>query len=603
LRAAVSAARQDVDAAEAVADPERVVSAVVRLAALHERLAEPLSAQAALQRAEEGPLLTGYPEFRLELLLNRMNTGERGELDSEEARWSLGLDARVLLQRSDSRRVSASTALARLLAAALGRDEPERIQQAVRRIGLGHQGNPLRVQAVIAELTAWDARQPEPGRLARLSGLAPSPDRPGRAWAALVTLGAEAGPLLDRLWSAEPFPASVREALRKLYLWWAAEPQPAPSAATPAGPDFLAQVPLDWERAELRELEDILITAYPTSTEMLELADLAGMNPGSIRWSPISRVAGHNILTEANRQGRLDQLIIAMWIHLSASAVGSRLRALLGEGWGESHGLREPADVAVADPLDTVWLPNGAPLMNRAALRQGVRELLRPGGSRILIVNGPPGSGKSYSAAFIRGVGLATGQFKVALVQHTPGSEPDYGPAELARDLRARLGIEQRPPSAQMDSWGNYRMLVDELVGAAAASRESWWWILDGFSSYGGRQDIMDFIILLADVVTANSDVRLVLLGYDRPLAGRLEKLAYREEISPISEPDIREFLTVLSRTARRATAEESIEQSIRTIFADLPVDEQRNVALGTRVLKAAGQFTPEPQRFGDGRD
>lgn len=93
-----------------------------------------------------------------------MNTGERGELDSEEARWSLGLDARALLQRSDSRRVSASTALARLLAAALGREEPERIQQAVRRIGLGHEGNPLRVQAVIAELTAWDAEQPEPGR-------------------------------------------------------------------------------------------------------------------------------------------------------------------------------------------------------------------------------------------------------------------------------------------------------------------------------------------------------------------------------------------------------------------------------------------------------
>ena len=590
LHAAVSTALQDVDAAEAAADPERVVSAVVRLAALYERLAEPLSAQAALRRAEEALLLTGYPELRLELLLNRMNTGERGELDSEEARWSLGLDARALLQRSDSRRVNASTALARLLAAALGREEPERIQQAVRRIGLGHEGNPLRVQAVIAELTAWDAGQPEPGRLAPLSGLPASPDDPGRAWAALATLGAEAGPLLDRLWRAEPFPASVREALRKLYLWWAAELRPAPPVATPAGSDFLTQVPLDWARAETRELEDILVTAYPTSTEMLELAARVGINPSIINWNAPSSVIGHSILTVASQQARLDELIIAMWIDPSAPYAGTRLRALLGEGWGESHGLREPSDVAVADPLETVWLPNGAPLVNRAQLRKGVRELLRPGGVRILVVNGPPGSGKSYSAAFIRGIGQATGEFKVAQVQHWPGSEPDYGPAELARDLGSQLGIEQRPTSAETSDWAYYWMLVADLVGAATDSRESWWWILDGFSS-GGRQDIMEFILLLAEQATANSDVRLVLLGYDRPHLGQLEGLAYREEISPISESDIREFLTALSRTARRATDEESIEQSIGTIFTDLPMDKQRNVTLGVRVLKAAGQF------------
>jgi len=136
----------------------------------------------------------------------------------------------------------------------------------------------------------------------------------------------------------------------------------------------------------------------------------------------------------------------------------------------------------------------------------------------------------------------------------------------------------------------NHQLLAAELIRAANDSRESWWWILDGFSS-GGRQDIMDFILLLAEQATANSDVRLVLLGYDRPHLGQVERLAYREEISPISESDIREFLTALSRTARRATDEGSIEQSIRTIFTDLPMDEQRNVALGVRVLKAAGQF------------
>ena len=363
-----------------------------------------------------------------------------------------------------------------------------------------------------------------------------------------------------------------------------------PASGQARGPRREALRLLADERADTRELEDILITAYPTSTELMELADRAGINKTLINWGASSSVIGHSILTVASQHARLDELIIAMWIDPSAPYAGTRLRALLGEGWGESHGLREPSDVAVADPLETVWLPNGAPLVNRMQLRKGVRELLRPGGVRILVVNGPPGSGKSYSAAFIRGIGQATGEFKVAQVQHGPGSEPYYGPAELGRDLGSQLGIEQRPRSSGTSDWAYYRTLVAELVGAAIDSREPWWWILDGFSSRG-RQDIMEFILLLAERVTANSDVRLVLLGYDQSLPEQVEGLAYREEISPISESDIREFLTALSRTARRAADEGSIEQSIRTIFTDLPMDEQRNVALGVRVLKAAGQF------------
>ena len=186
LRAALSAALQDADAAEAAATPDRVVAAAVRVGALYEQLAEPVSAREALRQAEAGTLLTGYPELRLELLLNRMNTGERGGLDGEQARWLLGLDARALIQRCDPRRLSASTGLARLLAAALGREEPERIQQAVRRIGLGHEANPLRVQAVIDELTAWDAARPEPGQA---GAVVRSGGRPGRPRARLGGTG------------------------------------------------------------------------------------------------------------------------------------------------------------------------------------------------------------------------------------------------------------------------------------------------------------------------------------------------------------------------------------------------------------------------------
>jgi hypothetical protein len=248
--------------------------------------------------------------------------------------------------------------------------------------------------------------------------------------------------------------------------------------------------------------------------------------------------------------------------------------------------------------MEAAWLPNGAPFVNRAQLRKGVRDLLRPGGSRILVVNGPPGSGKSYSAEFIRSVQQATGQFRLAVVRNDPASEPYFGPAELADEIATRLGVDPRPGPGEIGHPEfNNRRLVAWLTAAAQAGGEPWCWALDGFST-AGRPDIMDFIRQLIDSVVDGSNVQLVLLGYDEPLSPRAAAVAVREDISPLSEADVRDFL---ARTARAspgvaaegpaAAAEESIEQSVRTIFTDLPEGKQRNVALGVRVLRASAQF------------
>jgi hypothetical protein len=608
LRTALSAALQDVAAAEAAADPERVTAAAVRVAALHERLADPLSAREALRQAEAGALLAGYPELRLELLLNQMNTGERGGLDSEEAHWSLSLRARALLQRSDPKRLSGSSALARLLAAALGREEPERIRQAVRRIGLGHEANPLRVQAVVSALAAWDAAQPEPGRLARLAGLAASSADPTQAWAALAFTDTEAGPLLDRLWRAESFPAPVREALRELYLWWAAEPPPPADAVTVATPPAVirgaaqpgevvtAAPPSPATRGALaltpsgtRLLVDLITAAFPSATEQMTLVNLAGMQPSVIDWNGPSSVVAYNIIMRADAEGRLPQLIRALRDKLPSSPEVAELAALLGEPAADSRAPRGAAADVTTDPLEAAWLPNGAPLVNREQLRKGVRDLLRPDGSRVLIVNGPPGSGKSYSASFIRGVQQATGAFRFALVRYDPGSLRDYGPRELADALGDILGV-RLSADATAAPYVYGRQLAAQLVAAGRADEKPWWWVLDGFS--GARPELADFIARLIQAAVDEPRVRLVLLGYDQPLSREAEAVTIYEDIAPLSEADVRAYLGRLALSAREPTGEESIEESVRTIFAGLPTGRERNVALGVRVLRASGQFT-----------
>lgn len=340
LRRAVDASRRDVDAARERADATKVAAAVVRLARLEERLGESEDAQRELQEAADLPLLAGHPELRLELLLNRMNVRERGRLDDGDLRWSLGLDVRALIQRYGPRKVTQHTALVRLLAAALGREEPERLQEAVRVVGLGHEEDLRRVHAIVAAIADWDLAQESPGRLAQKLGLRPLTfDREGLegAWTTLTGLGTDAGFLLDRLWRLEYPPERVREAIRAVYLWWAVDSgeEHRPSSST----HFLAESPLDWSRQETRELEDILLTVYPTSTDSRLIASAAGLDMTLISWSGSARRVTRELVVTASRGGRLDALVGAVLADPAGTAVRDRLRSLVGEEWLAEHGV------------------------------------------------------------------------------------------------------------------------------------------------------------------------------------------------------------------------------------------------------------------------
>jgi hypothetical protein len=335
LDGAATAALRDLDAASVADDAVRYASGAVRLASLYERQGLPAQADRALEQAAGAAVLAGFPELRLELLLDRMTTRERAALDSDESRWVLGLEARVLLQRIGAQKVQANSALVRLLAAALGRDEPELLQDAVRRVGLGHEEDPTRVRALIGALADWDREQPEPGRLARMSGLLwipTDPDPARRAWTAVAGLGTDAGLLLDRLWFVQEPPPPVREALRMIYLWWAVERASGPPAGEFA-PLLLSQVPLDWARKETQELEELVSLAYPTGTYLRALADRAGVDLSRISWTGSGRRTTRELLSIAGRSGRLPALVEAVLADPVAVSVHDRLRALVG--WTE----------------------------------------------------------------------------------------------------------------------------------------------------------------------------------------------------------------------------------------------------------------------------
>jgi AAA ATPase domain len=333
--AAAVAARRDLHASAAASDPVRYAAAAVRLAGLQEAAARPKEADATLQEAVAAPVLSGFPKLRLELLLNRMAMRERLGLQTEDSRWSLGLEARRMLKRLDPADVNFNTALVRLLAATLGRDEPQRVRAAARLLGFGRGESPVRVEEVVRAVAAWDAAGPDPGRLAAAQGLSTGSDPESlvRAWRArLAGLGTDAAPVLDKLWEFEKPPEPVREALRDVYVWWGVK-LPPPDRTAAREHHFLADVPLDWSRPETIQLEELVLTGYPTSTETLSLADRAGIDMSRIAWSQADRTISRELLAVAARTGNVDELIAAMLDDPAAVSIHGALRELVGEDW------------------------------------------------------------------------------------------------------------------------------------------------------------------------------------------------------------------------------------------------------------------------------
>ena len=325
LVAAADAADRDLAAARRATGSERLAAAAVRHAGLLERLDAPGDALDVLADAERSPLLTGHGPLLLELLLHRMNTAERAQLWSKADRWQPGLEVRRQIKLLGNQ-VEASPTLVRLLAAALGHDEPAYLRRALQHVGLGAEANPRLIDDLARELVRWNAATS--GALAGVAGLVLPPT--SKSWRDLISvLGAEAGDALSRLWNAESPPSAVREAMRAFYLWWAI---PFVPGATPLEAHFLDDVPLVFTRKDTTEFEKLIQSAYPTPEDQRNLCRNIGLDTEGIDFSGRARLILRGVLNQSAERDLLSQLVQRAILTLPSS-LSARLRALVGEPW------------------------------------------------------------------------------------------------------------------------------------------------------------------------------------------------------------------------------------------------------------------------------
>lgn len=163
--------------------------------------------------------------------------------------------------------------------------------------------------------------------------------------------------------------------------------------------------------------------------------------------------------------------------------------------------------------------------LNRPALRANIQQVGRGKSSRVCVVTGPRGTGKTYSRSFV-GYLLQFDPDLPSTRNHLVYLDLDQYALDL-EGLALRIGgalglkpdtLPKRPPSAKEQDSRWLPDLFDWLRNhVLAGPPDVWWLILDGFRVQTLPPEALDLIDLLADFSDEQTtQLRLILLNYPR---------------------------------------------------------------------------------------
>jgi hypothetical protein len=150
------------------------------------------------------------------------------------------------------------------------------------------------------------------------------------------------------------------------------------------------------------ELLGALTDALPGDSDPYVLADELGASD-QIDFNVESAQLMPNLLSWAERQGRLADLV--------STAARLNPKAVPLREWLSDHATR--LESQPVDPFSAVLLPGGRPFLDRKRFRDIMRRQSFTGAPRVIRIDGPPGSGKSYTREYLEYLASSTGAFRV----------------------------------------------------------------------------------------------------------------------------------------------------------------------------------------------
>lgn len=238
--------------------------------------------------------------------------------------------------------------------------------------------------------------------------------------------------------------------------------------------------------------------------------------------------------------------------------------------------LQERTGAPAMDYLHRCCILMGANyFINRHRLRNEVADISDEHGPRVLVVNGPARSGRSFTATYIvHFCDLHGGTpYLVDFKRQFLGKSP----LELVRRLalsfqwNASTIPEQH---AQATQW--VEELGEWVAGNVRNSQETIWLIFDDANAHGLAQPMREFIVYLADKTFDVPQLRIVLLAYAEPMLGPARMRMREESVLLPTKHDVRSFLADLRIVEKFDIEEPALDELSEQIWRSLPAEQER---------------------------
>lgn len=258
--------------------------------------------------------------------------------------------------------------------------------------------------------------------------------------------------------------------------------------------------------------------------------------------------------------------------------------------------LRPQIEAANKDHFNTTFVDNNLALVNRTVLRDYLRQLTdqHPTGARILLVNGPPLSGKSYSVRLISYLNRALKNFRFVWIDLKKISG-EVRPEHLAMEIVDQMALDRKiiPELNQEQDSRWVRLFASRLQGVIGNAADIWWIVIDGFNHARLSTAVNDLIRDLSERRMTMPELRIVLLSYPDSLSPDVERVALRETIAPISREDLIGFFAQIYKESQKDHSPKDIADSIGKVMrAADPKSSEYMEMLSTEVVKVVKQIT-----------
>ncbi|OUM04083.1 hypothetical protein A8M77_03475 [Variovorax sp. JS1663] len=215
--------------------------------------------------------------------------------------------------------------------------------------------------------------------------------------------------------------------------------------------------------------------------------------------------------------------------------------------------------LAADNAYSSLVLDDGQPFLGRHMLRHFLQQVGTQNSVKLLLVDGPPGSGKSYSARLVDAVARRTGAFDACVLSM---SRTGVGIDELMRTLVIRLGLEPATmPSSALLFLRRTGIYAQWLTAQLVKRTRPVVLVVDDLDRPDLAPDVGELLVMLARTAQSSQPpglkLHMVLLGAPpRYQDLRGQPGVWTEALQPLSEAEVADFLKRFERTGRISVAQ-----------------------------------------------